>query len=112
MRALSIRQPWAEQILRGEKKIEYRTVACTKMIGKRIYLYASQRFDQGELDEYEAMGLQRGDLPTGVIVGTMEIAECDGFEGDYEWHIRNPERLEKLLEPDKKPQPVWFKPFA
>ena len=39
LRALSIRQPHAEAILRGVKKIEYRT-RRTKVRG-RIYIYAN-----------------------------------------------------------------------
>ncbi len=40
MRALSIRQPYAEQILRGVKKIEYRSRA-PKIIGERFYIDAA-----------------------------------------------------------------------
>jgi hypothetical protein len=39
--ALSIRQPYAELILRGRKRIEYRTMNVTKMLGERFYLYAA-----------------------------------------------------------------------
>ena len=40
MLALSIRQPHAELILRGIKRIEYRSRA-TKMIGRRFWIYAA-----------------------------------------------------------------------
>ena len=42
MRALSIRQPYAELILRGRKRIEYRTMNVKKMLGERFYLYAAR----------------------------------------------------------------------
>src|SRR5205823_13366640 len=42
MRALSIRQPFAELILRGIKTIEYRS-RPTRIIGERFYIYASKR---------------------------------------------------------------------
>ena len=42
-RALSIRQPYAEQILRGEKTIEYRS-RPTKIIGERFYIYAARKW--------------------------------------------------------------------
>ena len=42
MRALSIRQPYAEQILRGSKTIEYRSRA-TSIVGERFYIYASKK---------------------------------------------------------------------
>lgn len=41
MLALSIRQPWAELILRGIKTIEYRS-RPTRIIGQRFYIYASR----------------------------------------------------------------------
>jgi hypothetical protein len=43
MRALSIRQPYAELILRGIKPIEFRS-RPTKIIGERFYIYASRQW--------------------------------------------------------------------
>src|SRR5207249_1701899 len=42
MLALSIRQPYAELILRGIKTIEYRSRG-TKIVGERFYIYATKR---------------------------------------------------------------------
>ena len=102
MRALSIRQPYAELILRGIKPIEFRS-RPTKRIGERFYIYASQQWAEGKLflegcrsksgvaivgDNIEvptegpqpwmlelAKMLILKDLPTGVIVGTASIRE-------------------------------------
>jgi hypothetical protein len=41
MLALSIRQPFAEMILRGIKTVEYRS-RPTRLIGRRFYIYASK----------------------------------------------------------------------
>jgi predicted transcriptional regulator len=41
MLALSIRQPYAELILRGIKTVEYRS-RPTRIIGERFYIYASK----------------------------------------------------------------------
>jgi hypothetical protein len=41
MRALSIRQPYGELILRGIKRIEYRS-RPTRIIGERFWIYASK----------------------------------------------------------------------
>ena len=49
LRALSIRQPYAEQILRGTKTIEYRSVKTN--IRERIYIYAS--LGMGSSDDIE-----------------------------------------------------------
>jgi hypothetical protein len=58
MRALSIRQPYAELILRGTcgeqtcgqqiKPIEFRS-RPTKIIGERFYIYASQQWAESKL---------------------------------------------------------------
>jgi len=42
MLALSIRQPYAELILRGLKRIEYRS-RPTRLIGERFWIYASKK---------------------------------------------------------------------
>src|SRR3954452_22760527 len=41
MRAVSIRQPYAELILRGIKTVEYRS-RPTRIVGERFYIYASK----------------------------------------------------------------------
>gem|GEM_PF-5747363 len=48
--------------------------------------------------------------PRGVIVGTVEIVDCTGVEGDYEIHLANPERLETFLKPVNQPQPMFWIP--
>jgi ASCH domain len=105
--ALSVRQPYAELILRGTKKIEYRSVPTSKR--ERVYIYAS--LQRGPADDFKGANLKAGDLPTGVIVGTVEIQECKGKPGDYHWHLARPQRLKTLIKPRKHPQPVWFRPF-
>jgi len=46
MRALSIRQPFAELILRGIKTSEFRS-RSTRIIGERFYIYASKGAGNG-----------------------------------------------------------------
>jgi hypothetical protein len=57
------------------------------------------------------MHMQPGDLPVCVLVGTVEISDCTGRPGDYQWHLTKPDRLTRPLKPKKHPQPVWFYPF-
>lgn len=106
-RALSIRQPYVEQILRGIKKVEYRSVPTN--IRGRVYLYASLT---PSLEAFEEMGAKPGDFPTGLLVGTVEIVDCTGGGKDYQWHLAHPERLAQPIAPQTHPQPVWFKPFT
>ena len=110
VRALSIRQPHAEAIMRGVKKIEYRS-RPTKIRG-RILIYASlgrysSKDESAMMAEYGIKDVGCDELPRGVLVGSVELFDCEG--GD--WHVRKPERAEKLVSPTKQPQPVWFYPF-
>lgn len=129
MRALSIRQPWAELILRGIKTIEYRS-RPTKIIGERFYIYAAGKKwtraagekiwsrdlsmpkdgpPQWMLDLAKLLILD--DLPTGVIVGSAVIEKVMPGDDFYEWHLTGIERIERLRKPKNHPQPAWFKPF-
>jgi hypothetical protein len=110
MKALSIRQPHAEAIMRGIKDTEYRS-GPTKIRG-RIFIYAGLgRYSADDesvmLDEYGLSEIDSDELPRGVLVGTVELFDCDGVE----WYLRNPERADQLLAPKNHPQPVWFHPF-
>lgn len=107
MSALSIRQPYAELILRGQKKIEYRSRATRKR--GQVFIYASKT--PGNSDDFQSMNLAPIDLPTGVIVGTIEIIDCRYKINEYKWFLANPKRLKKSILPKKHPQPVWFYPF-
>jgi hypothetical protein len=107
MRALSIRQSYAEQILRGTKRFEYRSRRTA--IRERVYIYASRK--PGPAKEFEQMRIHLGDLATGVLVGTVEITDCSGEPGDYKWYLARPQRLQRHLRPTKQPQPAWFNPF-
>ena len=122
MRALSIRQPYAELILRGIKKIEYRS-RRTRIIGERFYIYASRQL--GDLKGFAKLGCKPGDLPVGVLVGTAKITKCNQASrlkskirrgGPhavplYEWHLTDVQRLKRPRKPKGHPQPVWFQPF-
>ena len=107
-RALSIRQPYAEMILRGIKTIEYRS--WLTHIRGRVYIYAS--LTPGQLQDFEKLGAKSGDFPTGVLVGTVEIIGCKKpSSGDYHWLLARPKRLAKPVKADNKAQPSWFIPF-
>ena len=110
MRALSIRQPFAEAIMRGTKTTEYRS-GPTNIRG-RILIYASlgRYGDDAEsemLKEFGITDVEADDLPRGVIIGSVELHDSD--EG--EWYLRNPQRAENFVEPVNRPNPVWFYPF-
>lgn len=72
MKAIVIRQPWAEQILSGEKKIEYRTWG-TSYRGWLLIVSNQQ------------------------VVGMMEIVDVRYNESEkvYEWIIGDVKRIDK-----------------
>ncbi len=110
-RALSIRQPHAEAIMRGIKNIEFRS-AATKVRGV-VYIYAAQgrapaATESDWLKKYGIKNVDPDDLPRGVLVGTVELFHSDGGE----WYLRNPVRFKHQRKPTDKPQPVWFYPFG
>ena len=108
-RAISVRQPYAELIMEGEKNKEFRSIPTN--IRERIFIYASNTLEKSE-DYSNSSGVAMNDLPRGLLVGTVEIAGCEGSkEEGYAWILENPIRLKEPVKPVKKPQPVWFNPF-
>jgi hypothetical protein len=130
MRALSIRQPFAELILRGFKTIEYRS-RPTRIIGERFFIYAAGKKWTGAtakpiwsgdlstttqpppwmLELADALRLFPHELPTGVIVGSAVIERVTEADSMYHWHLTDVERAKRLRKPRLHPQPVWFNPF-
>lgn len=125
-RALSIRQPWAELILRGEKSIEVRSIRTN--IRERVLDYASLgRVHLGdEEDVTKAYGIDVDALPRGLIVGSVELVDCrplvrrdsdsTGFRitqtaGLYAWCLAKPMRAPRPRKPRGRPQPVWFNAY-
>ena len=131
MRALSIRQPYAELILRGIKTVELRS-RSTNIVGERFYIYASKARAippvaiwsddlrvaapppprwMIELAEQVRMIEPGTLLPTGVIVGSAVIEKVTENHDLFEWHLADARRAKRLRKPRGHPQPVWFHPF-
>ena len=135
MRALSIRQPYAELILRGVKTAELRS-RRTSVVGERFYIYAARARARVPIwsadlraggappawlvELAEQVGMippgELAGLPTGVIVGSAVIERVTPPEpGDadalFRWHLVDVERAKRLRKPTGHPQPVWFRPF-
>jgi hypothetical protein len=105
MKALSIRQPHCEAILRGTKVIEYRSRITHKR--EKVYLYASQTRNDDEL--FAMYNIDDDNLLRGVLVGTVTITDCEEHDGLFHWHLNDPRRIEPI-KPRGKPQPVFFNP--
>ncbi len=108
MLALSVRQPYAELILRGEKRIEYRTRPTS--VRGRVYIYAPLR--PGPAEAFALAKASAGDLAAGVIVGSVEIVGCQARPGGYEWLLARPRRATAYLRPTRQPLPMFFYPFV
>lgn len=107
-RAISIRQPLAEMILRGLKREEYRS-RPTK-IRERVYVYASLQPVRVS-SQWKKVRLKPGDLPVGVIVGSVEIVDCRKTQsGAFAYVLHKPIRLRRARVPVNQPQPVFWRP--
>ncbi len=77
MKALSIRQPWAWAILSAGKDIENRD--WTTNLRERIIIHASKTFDwEGYLwlQRHGHNPPNARQIPTGCLVGEVEITDC------------------------------------
>lgn len=107
-RAISIRQPFVEQILTGQKPLEFRTVLTN--IRERVYIYASLR-PRTEPELWRDMTKTAADLPCGCIVGSVEIVDCKPHRnGGYAYKLANPKRLRQPLYAKNQPSPIFWYP--
>lgn len=98
--AFSVHQPYADQILRGAKKYEYRSIPTH--IRGRVYIYATLKTLASSKH-----------LPRGRILGTVKVIACEwsNRDGCYRWRLSSPRRM-RPRPPKNHPQPVWFYPFG
>jgi len=75
MKVLSLKQPFAELILQGRKKIELRKWN-TRFRGEFL-IHASKTIDRGSMEKF---GFD--DLPTGCIVGKAKLVDVKKYESD------------------------------
>jgi hypothetical protein len=107
-RAISIKQPFVEQILRGTKRHEYRTVP-TRIRG-RVYIYVSLK-PRTEKEYWRGMEKSADQLPKGKIVGSVEIVDCKPHPTKkFAYTLANPKRLRKHLQAKNQPSPVFWRP--
>ena len=119
MKALSLRQPWADLVVQGRKTLELRT--WTVSYRGPIAIHASLKVDEAAC---RAHGLQPNQLTTGALVGVVELVEIVALDEDafhahagdhlaegffsspteeqpiYGWRLANPREL---------PQPIPYK---
>ena len=98
-RAISIRQPWAHAILHLGKDVENRPWR-TNYRG-HILIQASLKVERGEA---LTLNLDPDELPTGAIVGSVEIVDCVlnakskwANRGQWHWILKSPRILAKPI---------------
>jgi len=95
VRALSVRQPYAELILRGKKRQEYRSRRTN--VRERVWLYASLT-DADDTRAWRQVGTPKGGLVKGKIIGSVVIAGCKERDiDDFAWVLSDPRRLDVPL---------------
>ena len=77
MKALSLKQPFAELVVSGKKTIELRRWN-TKFRGK-FFVHASKKPDESSMKKFGFLG-----LPTGKIVGEAELIDVKIYESEEE----------------------------
>lgn len=118
---LSVRQPWAELILKGKKQGEFRTYPTS--VRGRVYLYASKTVGEAERKVFKQMGVKET-VPVGKIVGSVDILGCvpatevweDAPKTLWVWVLAYPKRLRTPVDHPSRPHaafakvPVGWKP--
>jgi len=98
-RCISVRQPWAHAIIHLGKDVENRPWRTHRR--GRILIQASLKVER---DEAGSLGLDPDELPTGEIVGAVEIVDCIqnskskwAIKGQWHWVLKNPLVLAKPI---------------
>ncbi len=91
MRALSIRQPWVELILQGDKTVEYRSWK-TNHTGD-LLIQASNTRNRDVKEDIVSEGFSADKLVFGALVGVVEVTGYTGAAGNFEWHLARPRRF-------------------
>lgn len=86
MKALSIRQPYAELILSGRKRYELRSWS-TKERG-RVLVHASSTITPEEREAAQQAGLDLKSLERGAVLGSVEIIGCGPFTPEMAEEMR------------------------
>lgn len=90
IRVLAVRQPWASLIIEGLKTIEVRSRSTN--IRERVAIYASLS-KQEILEGAHGKDYNYRILPTGCIIGTIEITQCVKPRNTFEYSLYSDEHF-------------------
>jgi len=96
MKALSLKQPWAELVAEGRKTIEIRTWN-TNYRG-RFYVHASGNVDEGACEYYHMKNLTKR-----AIIGEAELVDVKVYNNREEFLKDNDKHMAKIFKlPENK----------
>lgn len=111
MKAISIRQPWAELILQGRKTIELRT--WDTRIRGRVAVHTGTQVERAACEAYD---LDPANLVRGALLGYVDIVGVvavhqDNWDELREQHLAlgdypGPRKGWRLANPERSPQPI------
>ena len=82
MKALSIRQPWAEMIVTGKKSIEIRSWRPVRMeLPQKILIHAGKKVDRGA---FSTAGVGQS-LAKGAVIGEVMMVGIRKYEVVDQW---------------------------
>lgn len=118
MRALTITQPWASLLARGEKRVENRTWAPPEeLIGDLVALHASREFDQFDgylIRRRYGVSIEQADCPLGAVVAVARLTDVltespdPWFLGPYGWVFTEVTRIDPV--PCRGARRLWTLP--
>jgi hypothetical protein len=118
VRALTITQPWASLLARGDKRVENRTWAPPEeLVGEQVALHASREFDQ--FDRYlirrrYGIAIEQADCPLGAVVAVGRLTDVlresqdPWFMGPYGWVFTDITRIDPV--PCRGARRLWTLP--
>ncbi|MBO4965935.1 MAG: ASCH domain-containing protein [Muribaculaceae bacterium] len=112
MKALTIKQPWADLIIAGVKDIENRRWK-TSYRGRVLIHTSKSPCSRGDLDAYPLSALSEninldkyapGRFTNGAIIGSVDIVDCVmnhpsewAEKGVYNWVLANPKKYDSPI---------------
>lgn len=111
MRALTIWQPWASLIAKGDKRIENRDYPpFSTIVGERIAIHAGKQWDHRSLATDGGADLPRGAVvATAVLVGHVTESDDAFFCGPFGWLLEDIRKVDPPV-PCRGYQGAWTLP--
>jgi hypothetical protein len=88
MKALTIQQPWAQLILDGRKKTEFRSWRCHYR--GPLAIHAGLGIDK---EECRRVGYDADKLPRGQVIAIVEMYDCVKLREGFGWKLRNVRKI-------------------